>query len=140
MKDKRSLHLKVQEFCDCFATTDPLLEMMTVGAEQDKEEGALKWLALTILHGINSHAKKISIVKGEDGQLTVTAKYESANLPAPSAEMGNKVFEVIKEITHLEGSGKTPLAVGIRDSSIEVFVKVKQEDDREAVTIQFPTQ
>jgi len=27
MRDKQSLHLKVQEMCDCYATTDPLKEM-----------------------------------------------------------------------------------------------------------------
>ena len=37
MKDKRSLHLKVQELCDCFATTDPLKEMSILGKEPVSE-------------------------------------------------------------------------------------------------------
>ena len=48
MKDKRSLHLKVQELCDCYATTDPLKEMSIVKDDEDQDEAGLKWLALTL--------------------------------------------------------------------------------------------
>jgi len=58
MKDKHSLHLKVQELCDCFATADPLKEMSLLEKDDDRTEAALKWLALAILHGINANAKK----------------------------------------------------------------------------------
>ena len=50
MKDKQSLHLKVQELCDCYATTDPLKEMSDVAKDADKEEAALKWISLAVLH------------------------------------------------------------------------------------------
>ena len=55
MKEKRNLHLKVQEMCDCYATADPLKEMSIVKNDEDKEEAALKWLALATLHGINNN-------------------------------------------------------------------------------------
>ena len=42
MKDTTSLHLKVQELCDCFATTDPLKEMSKLAASTDTDEEALK--------------------------------------------------------------------------------------------------
>ena len=58
MKDTKSLHLKVQELCDCFATTDPLKEMSVVKNDADTQEAALKWLALAALHGVNNNAKK----------------------------------------------------------------------------------
>ena len=61
MKEKRNLHLKVQELCDCYATTDPLKEMSVVGKDKDQEEAALKWLALAALHGVNNNAKEITI-------------------------------------------------------------------------------
>ena len=54
MKDKHSLHLKVQELCDCFATTDPLKEMSLLEKDAEGSGAALKWLALAILHGINA--------------------------------------------------------------------------------------
>ena len=43
MKEKRNLHLKVQELCDCYATTDPLQEMSRLPEGTDKEEEAEEW-------------------------------------------------------------------------------------------------
>ena len=57
MKEKRNLHLKVQELCDCYATNDPLQEMSVVKDDADQEEAAIKWLALASLHGVNNNAK-----------------------------------------------------------------------------------
>lgn len=139
MKDKRSLHLKVQELCDCFATSDPLREMSVVEKEPDKAEGALKWVALAVLHGINDNAKKITVTKGKDGKVKVVGKYYKSELPSPGTEVGEKIFEVVKDVTHIEGEkGKIPLALGIRDSSIEVGIKVKHDDNGESVSIKFP--
>lgn len=139
MKDKRSLHLKVQELCDCYATADPLREMSLVEKEADKEEGALKWIALAVLHGINDNAKKITLCKGKDGKVDVVAKYRKSELPSPGNEVGSRLFETVKEVTHIEGKGgKTPLALGVRDSSIEVKIKVEDDGDTGSVTIKFP--
>ena len=113
MKEKRNVHLKVQELCDCYATNDPLKEMSTVKNEEDKDEAALKWLALTALHGVNGNAKKIAITRSEDGEICVTAKYRESELPSPVSDVGAKIIEAVREITHIEGDkGKTPLALG----------------------------
>ena len=68
MKEKRNLHLKVQELCDCYATTDPLKEMSVVGKDKDPEEAALKWLALAALHGVGNNAKEITIRAEQKGR------------------------------------------------------------------------
>jgi hypothetical protein len=139
MKDKRSLHLKVQELCDCYATTDPLKEMSELKKEPDKDDVALKWLALATLHGINSNAKKITITRSEDGEVNVTAEYRVAELPSPGSQIGNSIIEAVREITHVdEDKGKTPLAIGIRDGNIEIGVKVKKDKDNESITLKFP--
>ncbi|RJQ56387.1 MAG: hypothetical protein C4530_14680 [Desulfobacteraceae bacterium] len=139
MKEKRNLHLKVQELCDCFATTDPLKEMAEVRKDVEKDEAALKWIALAALHGINDNAEKITISRDPDGQVTVTAKYRKRGLPSPGPEVGRKVFEAVREITHIEGDkGKLPLSLGIRDSSIELKIKIESKKDRESVTLKFP--
>ncbi len=139
MKDKRSLHLKVQELCDCFATSDPLREMSLVEKEVDKAEGALKWVALAVLHGINDNAKKITVTKTKDGKVKVEGKYYVSELPSPGNEVGNEIFEVVKVVTHMEGEGgKMPLALGVRDSSIQVEIKVGNDGDGESVSIKFP--
>ena len=139
MKDKRSLHLKVQELCDCYLTTDPLGEMSIIRHDKDKDEAALKWLALAALHGINDNAKKISIARGKEGNVKVIAEYRQSELPSPGSEVGEKIIEAVQGITHLEGNkGKTPLALGIRDSSVEVNIKMKRDEDGEVVTLKFP--
>ena len=48
-------------------------------------------------------------------------------------------MEAVREITHIEGqNGKTPLALGIRNDSIELQVKMKEKEGHEKVTIKFP--
>ena len=139
MKDKGSFHLKVQELCDCFATTDPLKEMSVVKNDADKEEAALKWLALAALHGVNNNAENISITISNDGEVKVTAEYRKTDLPSPGPEVAEKIIEAMSGITHIEGDeGKTQLALGIRDSSIDLIVKMKKKGDEKKVTIKFP--
>ena len=139
MKEKRNVHLKVQELCDCYATNDPLKEMSTVKNDGDKDEAALKWLALSALHGVNGNAKEITITRSKDGEISVTAKYRESELPSPGSEVGAKILEAVREITHIEGdTGKTPLALGIRNDSIEIQVEMDSEEGKEKVTFKFP--
>lgn len=139
MKEKRNIHLKVQELCDCYATNDPLKEMSEIKADSDQDEAAAKWLALAALHGVNDNAKEVSIRRSPDGNIKVTAKYREAELPSPGAEIGEKIINAVREITHIEGGkGKSPLALGIREDSIELKIEVKSKDEGEKVTIKFP--
>ena len=139
MKEKRNVHLKVQELCDCHATSDPLKEMSVVGNDGDKDEAALKWLALAALHGVNNNAKEVNLTRSSNGEVRVTAKYRESELPSPGTEVGTKIMEAVREITHIEGEkGKSPLALGIRNDSIELEVKMKQKEGMEKVTIKFP--
>ncbi len=138
MKDKESLHKKTQELIDCFVTTDPLKEMSELGKGDDLAEEALKWVALAALHGINMNAKKISIKKSKGGAFKVIAEYRDAALPSPDARVGEKIIEILREITHLEDDkGKTMLALGVREDSIDMKVKVKRDGDEEKVTLKF---
>ena len=119
--------------------TDPLSEMAGLIKEQDSEDGALKWIALAVLHGIDRNAKKISLRRTAGGGISVTAKYRESELPKPPAAIGRKVFDVVKGITHIEGDkGKTPVVIGIRDSSIELEVKLDHDGDEEEVVLKFP--
>jgi hypothetical protein len=139
MKDTQNLHLKVQEMCDCYATNDPLKEMSTVKNDPDHGESALKWLALAALHGVNHNAKEISISRTGDGHVSVTAKYREAELPSPGEAVGSKIFEAVGNITHMQdGKGKSPLALGIRNDSIELRVKMKQKEGGQKISIKFP--
>jgi hypothetical protein len=90
-----------------------------------------------VLHGVNNGAKQISITKAPDG-VKVIAEYRDAELPSPGSDIGKRAIKALRAITHIEGKkGELPLALGIRDSSLEVKVKVKQQDDTETVTLKF---
>jgi hypothetical protein len=139
MKDKQNLQLRVQQLVDCYGDTEPLREMSIVEKEVDKEEAALKWLALATLHGIDAGAEEISVQSGPDGKVMVVAEYREAELPSPGTTIGEEIIQTLRGITHLEGDkGKSPLALGVRDSSIELTVKVKKDKNGESVTLKFP--
>lgn len=138
MKDNINLHLKIQEMIDCFATTDPLKEMSIVANDRDTDEAALKWVALAALHGINNNAKAISISQSKDGKITVNAKYRESQLPSPGHDIGKNVIRTLRSVTHIDDDkGKLPLALGIRDGSIDLVVKVDKDDGGENITLKF---
>ncbi len=138
MKDSENLHKKVQELCDCYSTTDLLKEMSELNNDEGGLDSALKWLALTALHGVSSNAKKITIKQLNDGQVSVIAQYRDTALPSPEARVAANVFEAIREITHIdEKKGKSRLALGIRDSNLDLDVSIKDKADYKKVSIKF---
>ncbi len=138
MRDMGTPHQRMQELCDCFVESDPRKEMALLGGDQDKEEAALKWLALAILHGVDRRAKTISLERTSDGRVKAEAEYRDRELPAPRAEIGAKVIEAARQISHIEeDKGETPLAVGIRGSSIEILMEVKRKAGEEKITLRF---
>lgn len=139
MLDTSSLHRKVQDMADCYKGTDFLKEMSRLPSDQDTEEAATKWLALAVLHGVNANAEEVSIRRHGDGQVTVQAKYRRANLPSPGQDIGEKIIEAIREITHLEADkAKGLLAFGLGADNLELRVKVKKKGDQETATLEFP--
>ena len=139
MKDTENIHLKVQELCACFTNTDPLKEMSELSGDTDIDEAALKWLALTALHGVNANAEKITLKDDGEGGVRVIAEYRKTELPSPGKTVGDTVFDAIRKITHIDGDkGKTSLAMGIMDSSIELSVGIKDKDGKRKVSIKFP--
>ncbi|MGW8194940.1 MAG: hypothetical protein ACWGOX_11820 [Desulforhopalus sp.] len=139
MKDSSSLHQKVQNLCDCFSANDPLKEMSEIQKESDLDEAAQKWLALAVLHGINSDADTISISTTQSGDAKVTAVYRNAELPSPGGKIAEKVISTVRDITHIEDiSGESPLAFGIRNNSMDLKITSTHEGGREKITITFP--
>ena len=139
MKEKRNLHLKVQEMCDCYATGDPLKEMSIVKNDEDKDEAALKWLALAALHGVNNNAEEITITRSSEGNVRILAEYRESELPSPGPDVGGKILNALREITHIEkDKGKTPFSLGIRNDSVNLMIKFKEKNGKEKITIKFP--
>ena len=138
MKEKRNLHLKVQELCNCYATEDPLRSMSQMRHDKEPQEAATKWLALAALHGINDGAKEISLFYAGDGSVRVVAEYRTRDLPAPDKAIAEEIMAVVREITHIDASkGKLSLSLGVRDSSIDIKVKVKTEGDENSISLKF---
>lgn len=139
MREKETLHSRVQRLIDCFATADPLREMAALPGEDDREEAALKWLALAVIHGINSGAKEISVMRSEEGEVRVTAEYKKAELPSPGVAIGNCIMDSLRRITHVEGEkGKSLLSMGVLNGSIDLNVKLKRGGKEEKLTLKFP--
>lgn len=139
MLDKRNLHLKVQELCDCYLGTDHLKQMSLLAKDEDTKEAALKWIALAVLHGVDSNADRIKISLREGGEVTVTAEYRETTLPSPGAEIGAKIIEAVRKIAHFDkDKEKGPLALGIQNDSLELSVEVKKKDRSESVILKFP--
>lgn len=139
MKDKANIHLKVQELCDCFATTDPLKEMSEIAKNPGQDDAALKWIALAVLHGLNNNAEKISLTTDDKGGVKVTAEYRKAELPSPGTDVGQNVIEAIRSMTHIEkDKEKTILALGVRNNSMELKIKSRHEGGDDKITISFP--
>jgi hypothetical protein len=139
MKDSSSIHKSVQEMCDCFATTDPLKEMSKIKSNSGDDDSAVKWMALTTLHGVNQNAKKISILRDENGRVKVLAEYRTTELPTPDGDTADRIFDAVREMTHIEtDNGKTAMALGIRDSSLDLNIEIDKKKDHEKITIYFP--
>lgn len=139
MKDTSSIHQKVQSLCDCFATTDPLKEMSEIARTPESEEAALKWIALAVLHGINTNAEKITLTSTQSGKVTVTAEYRTAELPSPGRDVGKKIVEAIRGMTHMEkDKEKAALAFGFRENSMDLKIKSRHEGGDDRITISFP--
>jgi len=139
MRESSNLHQKVQEMCDCYATNDPLKEMSEMQHESDTSEAAIKWIALAVLHGINDNAEEISLQRNKDGSVKVVAEYRKAELPPPDTAISEKVLETMKEIIHVDSSqGDSSLAFGVRNSSMELQVRTREEGGEAKVTIKFP--
>jgi len=135
-------HLKLQEMCDCYMETDYLAKMQgMVGAEtKDVDEDAVKYLALAMLYAITRKAEKLSVKKKAD-ELTVRIKADQKeDLPIPSGLVLDKVFQVMREILHIEeNKGEMDLSLGLRTGEVNVHVKIKGEGNRQSLKIKFPT-
>jgi hypothetical protein len=146
IKDDRSYHLRLQEFCDCFMETDfrKELERTSKGVSGDPggdpEELALKFLGLTLLYGANEEAKKISLHKSEEGKVLFSVEARgNYQLLAPSAHLADRIFLLARSMVHLDkDQGKIPFSLGLRNSSLEVNLEFARSGGAESLTLTFP--
>ena len=145
---KRSLHLRLQEYCDCYLETDPQKEIVVINQKgaaadvtKDREEVALKFLSLIIIYGVNQSAKKISLTRRgrDEASLDVEAAGKYA-IPAPRVDIADEIFKVMRSITHLESPrGKEVLSLGLRNDRVELTVEFASAAGENVLTIVFPS-
>ena len=134
-------HLKLQEMCDCYMETDFLDKMrgMVGATSKDVEEDAVKYLALAMLYAITRKAEKLSVKKKADEAVVRIKADRKEDLPVPSAIVLEKVFQIMRQILHIEtDKGEMDLSLGLRTGEVNVHVKVKTKDGKQSLKIEFP--
>jgi hypothetical protein len=145
IRDDRSYHLRLQEFCDCFMETDfrKELERASKGVSgdpgEDPEELALKFLGLTLLYGANEEAKKISLQKSKDGKVLFSVEARgNYQLLAPRAHLADRIFSLARSMVHLDkDQGKIPFSLGLRNSSLQINLELARGGGAESLNLIF---
>ena len=146
VKDDRSYHLRLQEFCDCFMETDfkKELERASKGVagapNADQDELPLKFLGLTMLYGANEEAKKISLQKSKEAKVLFSVEARGKyQLPAPGSALTDRIFYLARSLAHVEkDQSKIPLSLGLRNDRMDLTLEFDRQGGAESFTINFP--
>ncbi len=146
IKDERSYHLRLQEFCDCFLETDYKKELEAASRgvsgdpSGDPDELIIKFLGLTLLYGANEEARKISLQKSKEGKVLFTVEARgNYQLPPPAAPLAERIFSVARSMVHLDkDQGKIPFSLGLRNDRMEVTLAFDRKGGNEIFSIAFP--
>jgi hypothetical protein len=138
MATAESPHLRLQQQIDCQLEVKPreaLQEWETQGWQDepgtDGDEAPIRYMALCLLDAIEERAPRLAVDK--DAGVTVYAE-TTYSLPKAPPHVIARGLEILREISGLEGpSGQASLALGIRDSSLEVILQ--KEAGRHVITI-----
>jgi hypothetical protein len=147
IKDDRSFHQRLQEFCDCYMETDPKKELeraakgITGDPSGDLDELALKFLGLGVFYGAAEKAKKISIERSKEGKVLFSVESRGKyQLPPPSTQLADRIISIARAITHIdEDHGKLPVSLGLRNDRIELTFQFDRKKEGESLSILFPT-
>jgi len=137
-----NLHQKLLEMCDCYLDTDFARQMkaMTGSRSANLQEDAVKYLSLAIMYGVTEKARKLSIKEKKDGiRTTLKTADAKMELPPPTSELFGGVIDLVRGILHFESeSGSSPLSLGLRNSQLDLQVKIKEKGDGTSLKIKFP--
>lgn len=147
MKDAKSLHLKLQEYADCYSESDAARELQEIsrkgaGGEMtgDVTDVALKYLSCAILHAIEEEAQKVQISRqgAMEGDCKIIGKGEKS-LPKPPTGLAREMLGILRCITGLEAeSGESKLAYGLRNDRLDIDVTVHKSGEREVMGLALP--
>ena len=146
IKDERSYHQRLQEFCDCFMETDFRKELegaargVSGDPNDDPEELALKFLGLAFLYGANEDARKISLKRAAGGKVLFSVQARGTyQLPPPSSDVAGRVIALARAITHIEeDKGSEPFSLGLRNDRLDVTLQFDKTKEEDSFSILFP--
>jgi hypothetical protein len=148
MKDPKSLHLKLQEYADCYSESDAARELEEISkkgaggeATGDTTDMALKYLSSSILRAIEEDAEKVQISWAGDmeGECKLIGKKE-ITLPKPPAGLAKEMVGILRCITDLEAdTGESKLAYGVRNDRLEINVSVHKSGSKEVMGLTLPS-
>lgn len=140
-KLSRNFHLKLQEMCDCYLDSDFQAELARpIGVQNNTmEDEGIRYFALLILYTITVKAQQLSVKKKKGTtRVTVSSLNEETTLSPPPIEIAEKIFEIIRAITHIEkDKGELALSLGLRGERVDVQVKLKRAGDDESMRLLF---
>jgi len=117
----------------------PELKRAANSTTDDLEENAIKYLALAILEVLTQKASKLTVKKKEIVKVKISSSDEKIMLPAPTTEIADKIFEIVRTITHIEeDKGASELAFGLRNGRIDLTVKLSKKPGKESLKLIFP--
>jgi rubredoxin len=138
----RTPHLKLQEMCDCYLETDfsRQLKVMVSSKSTDLMEDGFKYLALVLLEAITEKASALVLTKENDSvKVTLKGADPQIELPSPAPEIMSAITTIMRDILHLEeDKGKCPLTLGLKNSQLDLLVRMKKDNGEESLTIEFP--
>jgi hypothetical protein len=147
VKDPKSLHLKLQEYADCYSESDAGRELEEISEKGaggditgDMTDVALKYLSSSILHAIEEEADKLQI--GRQGAMQGDCKLmgkKEISLPRPPIGLAMEMIGIVRCITGLEAdSGESKLAFGLRNDRLEIDVTVHKSGEKEVMGLTLP--
>jgi len=147
MKDPKSLHLKLQEYADCYSESNAVRELEEisekgVGGEVtgDITDMALKYLSSSIFRAIEEEAQKLQITSegAMEGDCKLIGKKETS-LPRPPIGLAREMMGIVRCITGLEAeTGESKLAYGLRNDRLEIDVTVHKSGEKEVMGLTLP--
>lgn len=146
IKDERNYHQRLQEFCDCFMETDPKKELekaakgISGDPSKDRDELALKFLALGIFYGASEKAKHISLQRSNDGKVLFSIEAKGKYLLSPPGlEITDRIISIARSIAGVDqDKGEVPVSLGLRNDRIELIFKLNRTPDGEMFSVLFP--
>jgi hypothetical protein len=127
--------------------SDPKKELETIskwGASSDvtgdPEEVAIKFLGLSVLYGLKENARRIVLVKDQEGGIQFQVEAAGTyRLPSPSPALAKHAFQVMRGITHLEANpSEEALALGLKNDRLELGIAFDAGGGKERMSISFP--